>query len=94
MSAYDTFWLVKNRSVIHSIEENPIGVWLINLDNGDISIFVGAKFAGTILSLGALSLLYVVKRKWAWVCILSVFIAQVFVLYYVMFGGRGAIAAF
>ena len=40
MSAYDAFWLVKNREFISSIEKNPLGLWLIELDDGDVSIFV------------------------------------------------------
>ena len=89
MSAYDTFWLVKNREVISLTEKNPIGTWLIELDQGDVSIFVGAKFAGTIMALGVLSLLYRYRRRWAWACIIPVFIIQVFVICYVVYGGSG-----
>jgi hypothetical protein len=89
MSAYDTFWLVKNREVISLTEKNPLGTWLIELDQGDISIFVATKFAGTIIAMGVLSLLYRCKRRWAWACIIPVFIIQVFVIYYVVYGGSG-----
>tara|TARA_Y100000310_G_scaffold65019_1_gene60540 strand:- start:2142 stop:2486 length:345 start_codon:yes stop_codon:yes gene_type:complete len=87
MSAYDAFWLVKNREFISSIEKNPLGLWLIELDDGDVSIFVSLKLAGTMLALGILALLYRYKRRWAWVCVVSVFIVQVFVIWYVIYGG-------
>ena len=87
ISAYDTFWLVKNREFISSIEKNPLGLWLIELADGDVSIFVSLKLAGTILALGILALLYKYRQKWAWVCITSVFTIQIFVIWYIIYGG-------
>ena len=37
VSAIDTYWLSKNSEFITQVEQNPIGQYLIYLDNGDVS---------------------------------------------------------
>ena len=51
ISAIDLYWIGKTRSVIAEHEQNPVGTYLIGLDGGDVSLFMAAKFAGTMLAL-------------------------------------------
>ena len=60
---------------------NPVGRWLIELDDGDVALFMGIKTAGTILALGFLVWLYHSKKSWAWPSIFGVAIMQLFVLW-------------
>jgi hypothetical protein len=59
VSAINTFLTVKYRAVMQTTEENPLGLYLIQQDGNDVSLFVGWKVAGTIACLG---LLIVVAR--------------------------------
>ena len=51
ISAIDLYWIGKTRSVIAEHEQNPGGTYLIGLDGGDVSLFMAAKFAGTMAAL-------------------------------------------
>ena len=51
ISSIDLYWIGKTRSVIAEHEQNPVGTYLIGLDGGDVSLFMAAKFAGTMLAL-------------------------------------------
>jgi len=81
VSAYDTYWIVKNRDILLKVEKNPLGILLIKLDGGDVSLFVWAKVAGTVLVLGTLVWLYR-KKCWAWPCMAVLVAVQIFVLWY------------
>ena len=54
VSAVDVFYAIKYQETLHVFEENPIGLRLIEISNGDISLFMGLKVAGTVLVLGFL----------------------------------------
>lgn len=59
VSAYDTYLIIKFARCLIELEENPIGKWLIEINNGDVSVFVRSKIAGTIL---VASILLLMKR--------------------------------
>lgn len=61
VSLYDTFLIVKYADHIATMEENPIGVWLLRIANGGIGVFVRAKLAGTLIVLAVLLTMW--KRK-------------------------------
>ena len=54
VSAIDVFYAIKYQETLIVLEENPIGLHLIEISNGDISLFMGLKVAGTVLVLGFL----------------------------------------
>lgn len=54
VSAVDVFYAIKYQESLVLLEENPMGLHLIELSNGDISLFMGFKVAGTVLVLGFL----------------------------------------
>ena len=82
ISAIDLYWAVKNQHVMLENEENPVGRYLIRLDDGSVALFMGVKMAGTILSLGVLVFLYHYKKLYAWLSIISLTVAQFFLLHY------------
>ena len=54
VAAIDTYWLSKNRLIMEQSEKNPIGRYLLSLDDGDVSLFILFKFIGTYIVLAAL----------------------------------------
>ena len=82
ISAIDLYFIGKTRDVIAEYEQNPIGSYLINLDNGDISIFIAAKFLGTMLALYFLIKLRRLRFKHVIFVTSVVAIAQIVLLIY------------
>ncbi|MCO6455721.1 MAG: hypothetical protein J5I93_10540 [Pirellulaceae bacterium] len=58
VAAYDTYLSVKFQDSLSTLEINPICRWLIAADGGSVSILLGCKFAGTVLALGTILLVY------------------------------------
>ena len=82
ISAIDLYWAIKNQHIMLNNEENPIGRYLIGLDDGSVALFMGLKMAGTILALGLLIVLYHYKKLYAWLSIISLTVAQFLLLHY------------
>ena len=82
ISSVDLYWCIKNQHIIAQIEENPIGRYLIELDQGDVALFMGIKMAGTDTALGALIFLYHWKKRYAWIATITLSILQFCLLYY------------
>ena len=80
-SAFDIYMSIKTQEYLLGLEMNPVGRWLIRLDDGDVALFMGIKTAGTTLALGILVWLYFHKRSWAWISIFFVSLMQLFVLW-------------
>jgi len=80
ISAWDSYCAIKLRDELLQGELNPIGQWLMYLDGGDVSLFMGVKFAGTILVLGILAFLYMHRKKLAWALIIPLILFQAFLL--------------
>jgi hypothetical protein len=58
VSFYDGYLVVRTGDMIQDFEKNPVGLYLIKIDNGNPSVFLRVKAAGTILVLVGLSLLH------------------------------------
>jgi len=84
VSTVDFYYLGKTRSVIRELEENPIGRYLIEMDKGDISIFMAAKFFGTILSLYLLFKMKTFGFKHVLLVASCVAVAQIILLIYLL----------
>ena len=82
ISAWDSYLTVKLRDMIHDHEQNPVGLMLLRMDRGDVSIFMFCKFVGTLTALLVLWVLHEKNPKLADKVITPVFIAQVCLLYY------------
>jgi hypothetical protein len=58
VSVYDGYLVLRTGPEIREFEKNPVGLYLIQHNHGDPTVFLMAKAAGTALVLGALTLLY------------------------------------
>ncbi len=65
ISAYDTYLVMLYRSVILTLERNPLCSVLISWDPDDLTYFLAGKICGTLLVLGTLAGLYMWHRRWA-----------------------------
>lgn len=83
ISSLDIYWLSKYRSGI--TEQNPLGKYLIELDGGDISLFILFKVLGTFIVIGTLYILWSYKSRYGTVVAISIAIAQCILLFYLVF---------
>lgn len=58
VSSYDAYLTLKFEDSIVAMELNPLGQFLLQLDEGDPSLFMAIKFAGTLIVLGVLNLIH------------------------------------
>jgi hypothetical protein len=69
VSIYDMYLTVKYAQYLKYMEQNPVGRWLMQLDqlkNGaipDLTLFLSAKSIGTLIVLTILALLYHHRRR-------------------------------
>ena len=82
VSCYDVYASIKYQEVLYSNEENPIGRWLIRLDNGDVALFMTVKMVGTAAVLLSLAALRRWKPIWGWTVTTCLGTFQAGLLYY------------
>jgi len=58
VSVYDGYLVVRTGDEIRHFEKNPVGLFLIEHNHGDPTVFLMAKAAGTAVVLAALTMLY------------------------------------
>jgi hypothetical protein len=63
VSFYDGYLVIRTGDMIEQFEKNPVGLYLLKIDNGHPSVFLRVKAAGTILALTALSFLHRRSRR-------------------------------
>ncbi|WP_147870218.1 hypothetical protein [Stieleria maiorica] len=63
VSVHDAALVVTNHEVIHEMEQNPIGVWLLDLQDGQVWLFVAVKLVCTALVCAVLITLYKHQRR-------------------------------
>ena len=57
-SFYDGYLVIRTGDMIEQFEQNPIGLYLIRYNDGNPSIFLRLKAAGTIVALASLAFLH------------------------------------
>lgn len=82
VSLFDTYLIWHFESEMLSMEENPIGYWLLEMDNGRIGIFVRTKLAGTICVLSTLLLMWRLRSRIVFPVTTSVASYQVGLFFY------------
>ena len=60
VSLYDTYLIIRFEEMIYKMESNPMGVWLLEIADGQVGVFVRVKLAGTLLVLSTLMFMW----KW------------------------------
>lgn len=63
VSLYDTYLIVEYKEVIHHTEQNPVGLYLIEMGSGGIDVFVRTKLAGTLVVLCVLCFLWKIRSR-------------------------------
>jgi hypothetical protein len=65
ISVYDGYLVIRTGDEISHFEKNPVGLFLIQHNHGDPTVFLMAKAAGTAAVLAALTVLYRRSRRLA-----------------------------
>lgn len=92
VSAFDIFLTIKYVESLPSLELNPLGRWLMNLDTdpncelSQIAAFVTAKFTGNFLVLSILEWLCSWRRSWAAIVATAVAFCQLALLWFLIGG--------
>lgn len=82
VSLFDTYLIWHFEEEMLSMEENPIGYWLLEMDNGGIGIFVRTKLAGTVCVLSTLVLMWRLRSRIVFPVTTSVASYQVGLFFY------------
>lgn len=82
ISAIDMYWLSKNKDGIVESEKNPIGRYLIELDDGDVSLFIFWKFMGTFTVIYFLQQYFMKRSRTALLIVAAVATFQLLLLSY------------
>jgi len=82
VSAVDSYFVVRFRDLLPELEENPVGRYLIELQNGRVDVLLRAKAAGTITVLGILAGLYIYRHRWTGLIAGSIASFQIALLLY------------
>ena len=86
VSCYDVYWSFKTAEILYQTEQNPIGMWLISLDGGDVSLFMTVKMVGTMLVILSIPALYCYRRKWGLTCAAGLTVFQCLLMVYFEIG--------
>lgn len=92
VSAYDSYLTVMYVDSLQGLELNPVGRYMMGLDdpiNGytpHIAMFLGCKFAGTILVLFVLQILWIWRRHLSSMVAMKVAFAQTLLAFMLLFG--------
>lgn len=63
ISAYDLYLSIRFQENLILNELNPLGMWLIAVDNGDIALFMAVKMFGTCIAFMLASAFFFYSRR-------------------------------
>ncbi len=86
VSVHDAMLVVLNADVILEVERNPVGRWLIELQRGDVWLFVLTKFLGTAVVCSILVMMYEFRVRHGLLAVGGVASFQMILLCYLTFG--------
>ncbi len=69
VSVHDAGLLVVNQEAILEFEQNPIGAWLIHINNGSVWLFVALKLFGTSVVCAVLASIYEYSKSLAMIVV-------------------------
>jgi len=85
VSVHDAMLVVLNATVIGEVEQNPVGRWLIELQGGEVWLFVSVKHVGTAVVCAVLVTLYEFRARLALAASGGVAAFQMGLLWYLTF---------
>lgn len=80
VSLYDIYISIKTQSTLAEMELNPVGQWLIALDDG-VALFMTCKCLGNILAILFLAYLMTHRPRLGWPAAWGLVVFQVALLY-------------
>ncbi|HEV8066133.1 MAG TPA: hypothetical protein VGP76_00250 [Planctomycetaceae bacterium] len=87
VSVYDGYLVVRTGDEIRHFEKNPVGLFLIEHNHGDPTVFLMAKAAGTLVVLAALTMLYQRSQRIAFSVASALILFQAGLLVFLERGG-------
>lgn len=85
VSVHDAMLIVFNHEIIYEVEQNPVGRWLMEAQDGEIWLFVIVKLAGTAVVCAVLISLYRFRPRFALIVAVAIAGFQAGLLYYLTF---------
>jgi hypothetical protein len=85
-SAHDGCLVLANRPTMWSVEQNPLGRWLIYVWDDDIWLLLALKAVGTVCVAAILLVLYSLRPKLAWISCAALFAFQFALMVYLYAG--------
>ena len=82
ISSIDIYWLSKNSEVIYEYEQNPIGLYLLERDKGDVSLFISCKSLGTYVVIMSLYILWHYRKSYIGIITFVLITIQIILLIY------------
>lgn len=82
VSLFDTFLIVKYSDGLWVMEQNPVGRWLLEINDHDVSVFVRTKLAGTLIVLWTLMLMHHARSRFLFPVSTSVASGQMMLFVY------------
>ncbi len=82
---YDASWIITpllDDETLYNAELNPLGIWLMDLDNGGRMLFFKCKIVGSCISLACLWWLYHYKHKYCWAVVIPITILQIALFFF------------
>lgn len=86
VSVHDGCLVLVNRPAMWSVEQNPIGRWLIHFWGNDIWLLLVLKAIGTVCVASILLVLYSLRPRIAWVVCATLGALQLALLVYLYVG--------
>ena len=86
VQAYDMYWSIKLQDTLMQFELNPMGVWLMEIDDGSVALFMSTKLFGTFLALAILAALCHYKFQLGFLACCALICSQGFLLWFLNYG--------
>jgi hypothetical protein len=84
VSVHDAVLVVVNHEIISEVEQNPVGKWLLDVQGGEVWLFVFLKLAGTALVCAVLVTIYQRSPRFAMITVIPLATFQMLLLSYLM----------
>jgi len=86
IETFDIYCSIKLQETLSIYEKNPIGKFLIQLDDGDVALFMTMKAATMMMLLGIIPVIYALGRKiTAWIMMFVILISRFLVFGYLIY---------
>lgn len=85
VSIYDSYWTFKNADHMFIEEQNPVGKFLIDVDDNSVALFMTCKMLSTVIVIYILGYLYHHKKELGFIIATSVAFFQLVLFIYLTF---------